>query len=96
MSDPVAWAIPALAKLAVSVFYPDETVPPAHTLSIHSARSDPVISLTGVHTRAATSRGDRTDALPALAGEPWLRMGCVVLSLRCADSGVQVPTGNGA
>lgn len=32
LSDPVAWAIPALAKLTVSVFYPDETVPPAHTL----------------------------------------------------------------
>ena len=32
LSDPVDWTIPALARLAVSVFYPDATVPPAHTL----------------------------------------------------------------
>jgi lysophospholipase L1-like esterase len=32
LSDPVDWPIPALAKLAVTVFYPDETQPPAHTL----------------------------------------------------------------
>jgi len=32
LSDPVSWVVPALATLAVSVFYPDETVPPAHIL----------------------------------------------------------------
>ncbi len=32
LSDPVDWPVPALSKLAVTVFYPDETVPPAHTL----------------------------------------------------------------
>lgn len=32
LSDPVNWTLPGLAMLAVTVFYPDETVPPAHTL----------------------------------------------------------------
>lgn len=32
LSDPVDWPVSALSKLAVTVFYPDETVPPAHTL----------------------------------------------------------------
>ena len=32
LSDPVELSIPALSKLAVTIFYPDETVPPAHTL----------------------------------------------------------------
>jgi lysophospholipase L1-like esterase len=32
LSDPVDWPVPALSRIAVSVFYPDETVPPAHTL----------------------------------------------------------------
>ena len=32
LSDPLSWAVPALANLAVTVFYPEETVPPAHIL----------------------------------------------------------------
>jgi lysophospholipase L1-like esterase len=32
LSDAVNWALPAFSKLSVSVFYPNETVPPAHTL----------------------------------------------------------------
>jgi lysophospholipase L1-like esterase len=32
LSDPLAWPLPAFARLAISVHYPDETVPPAHTL----------------------------------------------------------------
>ena len=32
LSDPVPWTVPALAPLAVTVFYPEETVPPAHIL----------------------------------------------------------------
>jgi lysophospholipase L1-like esterase len=32
LSDGIAWTVPPLAKLAVTVFYPDETLPPAHTL----------------------------------------------------------------
>jgi lysophospholipase L1-like esterase len=32
LSDALPWDLPALAMLAISVYYPDETVPPAHTL----------------------------------------------------------------
>ena len=32
LSDPVSWPLPAFARLAISVYYPAETVPPAHTL----------------------------------------------------------------
>lgn len=32
LSDPVDWNLPAFAHLAVSVYYPNETVPPAHNL----------------------------------------------------------------
>jgi lysophospholipase L1-like esterase len=32
LSDPLDWKLPAFAKLIVSVYYPQETLPPAHTL----------------------------------------------------------------
>jgi lysophospholipase L1-like esterase len=32
LSDPLPWAVPALSTLAVTVFYPEDTVPPAHIL----------------------------------------------------------------
>lgn len=32
VSDAADWGVPSLARLAVTVFYPDETLPPAHTL----------------------------------------------------------------
>jgi lysophospholipase L1-like esterase len=32
LGDPMDWTLPAFAKLAVSVYYPESTVPPAHTL----------------------------------------------------------------
>lgn len=32
LSDPIDWPLPALSQLAVTIFYPDETVPPAHVL----------------------------------------------------------------
>lgn len=41
LSDPIDWPIPALSKLAVTVFYPDETVPPAHTLYTLNAWAAP-------------------------------------------------------
>ena len=33
LSDPIDWKVPALAKLAISTFVPQDTVPPAHRLS---------------------------------------------------------------
>jgi lysophospholipase L1-like esterase len=41
LSDPIDWPIPALSQLAVTVFYPDETVPPAHTLYALNAWAAP-------------------------------------------------------
>jgi lysophospholipase L1-like esterase len=32
LSDPIDWKLPAFAHLAVSIYYPKETLPPAHTL----------------------------------------------------------------
>jgi lysophospholipase L1-like esterase len=32
LSDMLTWQLPAFARLAISVYYPNETVPPAHTL----------------------------------------------------------------
>ena len=32
LSDPITWSLPAFARLSVSIHYPSETVPPAHTL----------------------------------------------------------------
>jgi lysophospholipase L1-like esterase len=41
LSDPVDWPVPALSRIAISVFYPDETVPPAHTLYALNAWAAP-------------------------------------------------------
>jgi lysophospholipase L1-like esterase len=41
LSDPVEWTAPALTKLAVTIYYPSETVPPAHTVYILNAWSAP-------------------------------------------------------
>lgn len=30
LSDPIQWALPSLTRLTVSIFLPDETIPPAH------------------------------------------------------------------
>jgi len=45
LSDPLAWSLPAFAKLSVSIYYPSETVPPAHTLFTLNAWQ-----VTGDHT----------------------------------------------
>jgi lysophospholipase L1-like esterase len=37
LSDPVDWTLPAFSRLAISVYYPDKTTPPAHTLFTLSA-----------------------------------------------------------
>jgi lysophospholipase L1-like esterase len=59
LSDPVNWPIPALSKLAVTVFYPDETLPPAHTLYALNAWAAP-----GNQTSAQTLM----DAIAARSG----------------------------
>ncbi|MBA2587121.1 MAG: SGNH/GDSL hydrolase family protein [Alphaproteobacteria bacterium] len=41
LSDPVDWPLSTLSKLAVTIFYPNETVPPAHTLYALNAWAAP-------------------------------------------------------
>ncbi len=58
LSDPLSWTLPGLTKLAVTVFYPEETVPPAHILFTLQAWAAPgnqaeALSL----TNAAQARG---------------------------------------
>jgi lysophospholipase L1-like esterase len=48
LSDPLVWSLPAFARLSVSVYYPAETVPPAHTLFTLDAWQT-----TGEHTAEA-------------------------------------------
>ena len=37
LGDAITWPLPAFARLAISIYYPDETVPPAHTIFILNA-----------------------------------------------------------
>jgi len=41
LSDPVDWQLPAFTRLSVSVFYPEDAVPPAHTLFTLKAYAAP-------------------------------------------------------
>ncbi|MEY4965427.1 MAG: hypothetical protein RL274_1010 [Pseudomonadota bacterium] len=41
LSDPHDWGAPAMTKLAITVYYPIETVPPAHTLYARNAWAAP-------------------------------------------------------
>lgn len=49
LSDTITWPLPAFAKLTVSVHYPAETLPPAHTLFTLEAWQAP-----GDHTASAS------------------------------------------
>jgi lysophospholipase L1-like esterase len=59
LSDPIAWPLPAFARLAISLYYPEGTLPPAHTLFALNAWQSP---------------GDQTSAL-ALASPAPARSG---------------------
>ena len=41
LGDAIAWPLPAFTKLAVSIYYPGETTPPAHTIFILNAWETP-------------------------------------------------------
>lgn len=41
LSDPVEWTAGTLTKLAVTIYYPNETVPPAHTVFVLDAWAAP-------------------------------------------------------
>ena len=73
LSDPVPWTVPALATLAVSVFYPEETVPPAHilfTLDAWAAPGNQVEAQTLAKAQAARSGHhlSEVDIVPQVPG----------------------------
>jgi len=39
LSDPIQWRLPSLTRLAVSIFLPEETIPPAHRVSEYVSES---------------------------------------------------------
>jgi lysophospholipase L1-like esterase len=39
LSDPIQWKLPTLSRLAVSIFLPEETIPPAHRVSEYTSTS---------------------------------------------------------
>jgi lysophospholipase L1-like esterase len=41
LGDPVNWSLPAFGKIAITIYYPAETVPPAHTLFTMDAWQSP-------------------------------------------------------
>ena len=72
LSDPVVWTIGALTKLAVTVYYPAETVPPAHTLYALKAWSAPgnqagAQSLSGAVAARSGSHFSALDVVPQTA-----------------------------
>jgi lysophospholipase L1-like esterase len=80
LSDPVDWSTPALAKLSVTVFYPDETVPPAHTLYTLNAWAAPGNQAgANVMTDAVTARSgnhlSEVDIVPEAAGHTVVCLG---------------------
>lgn len=79
LSDPIDWKLPAFAKLSVSIYYPEETLPPAHTLFTMDAWQAGVAGdLTGAQTlppapagaASAEAGGGRARACAAPGGCP--------------------------
>ncbi len=80
LSDTLSWELPAFAKLAISIYYPDETLPPAHTLFALNAwqtqgdhTSDlalpsPAPARSGLHV-------SQIDIVPAFAGATLVTFG---------------------
>src|SRR6202142_2164105 len=62
LSDPIDWKLPALARLALSVYVPEDTVPPAHRLMEY-------VSSAGDFTDAAQLPGAALVRSGALASE---------------------------
>ena len=80
LGDAITWPLPAFAKLAVSIYYPDETVPPAHTVFILNAWQtagdhtadvtlpEPAAARSGIHL-------SQIDILPARSGASLVTFG---------------------
>lgn len=72
LSDPVTWKLPAFARLAVSVYYPEDTTPPAHTIF-------------SLEAFAAAAPGDQTGA-PSLPNAVAARSGAHVSQIEIVST----------
>lgn len=80
LSDVITWPLPAFAKLAVSVYYPAETLPPAHTLFAIQAWQTPGDHTASIAlpTPAAARSGthlSQIDILPTRPGNTVVAFG---------------------
>lgn len=80
LSDPIAWPLPAFAKLAVSVYYPTETLPPAHTLFALQAWQAPgdhtaSVSLPSPLAARSGTHLSQIDILPVRPGNTLVTFG---------------------
>lgn len=80
VSDPLSWPLPALTKLAVTVFYPEETVPPAHILFTLQAWAAPgnqadAQSLSGAVAARGGNHLSEIDIVPQAPGRTLVCFG---------------------
>jgi lysophospholipase L1-like esterase len=80
LSDVLTWQLPAFARLAVSLHYPDETVPPAHTLFTLNAwqSAGDQTSATALTSPAPARSGlhvSQIDIVPATPGQTLVTFG---------------------
>jgi len=80
LSDVLTWQLPAFARLAISLHYPDETVPPAHTLFTLKAwqSAGDQTSATALTAPAPARSGlhvSQIDIVPATQGQTLVTFG---------------------
>lgn len=80
ISDAIAWSLPAFARLAISIHYPSETVPPAHNIFTLNAWQTPGDHVAETALPAATPARtglhvSQIDILPARPGGTLVTFG---------------------
>jgi lysophospholipase L1-like esterase len=80
LGDAISWALPAFTKLAISIHYPSETVPPAHTVFTLNAWQTPGDHTADLALPAATPARtglhvSEIDILPARPGSTLVAFG---------------------
>jgi lysophospholipase L1-like esterase len=80
LSDPIDWDLPPLSKLSISVFYPDEVAPPAHTvfaLNAWAASGDQAgeQTLTGAVAARSGNHFSEIDIVPRNGGRAVVCLG---------------------
>jgi len=80
LADAITWPLPAFARLAISIYYPGETVPPAHTIFVLNAwqtAGDHTADLSLPESTAARSgiHLSQVDILPVRSGATLVTFG---------------------